>query len=129
MCGRAGIEYAYDLKPFQVGEGPDWMDTVRYDIQAHAAKPDATNEEMQLMLQSLLQEQFNLQVHRESQNRLTYVMTVGSVASQRQWTGGRRPCRIPDPNSMIPPPPLPLGFALKAVGYAIAAVRALYAEC
>lgn len=73
---RFALEWAFDLKDYEIA-GPDWINTEeRYDIIAKAAGP-ATNDEMRLMLQTLLLERFSMNVHRESRQLPVYVLLPG----------------------------------------------------
>src|SRR5262249_36451123 len=47
---RMALEFAYDLKPFQI-IGPDWINEERYDVIARAPGP-APNDQMRQMLQA-----------------------------------------------------------------------------
>src|ERR1700693_3137827 len=58
------IQWAYSVQEYQVS-GPSWMGSERFDIIAKAAGP-APNEQLRLMLQTLLKERFKLTFHRES---------------------------------------------------------------
>ena len=68
------IERAYGVKPFQV-TGPAWMETVHFDIAAKYP-PDTTNDDRTLMLRTLLEERFQLAVHRESKDMPGYALVV-----------------------------------------------------
>jgi len=85
------IEYAYDINPSgrassddQLVGGPEWIDFEKYDVDAKVedsfAKrmrkfpPEQMEEQMRLMLQSLLTDQFSLRVHHESKNRPVYAL-------------------------------------------------------
>ncbi|MGA9625865.1 MAG: TIGR03435 family protein [Bryobacteraceae bacterium] len=59
----------------QVLNGPGWIDTDRYDI---SAKPEAkaSAAEMAPMLQTLLEDRFNLKVHKEPRDTPVYELTV-----------------------------------------------------
>jgi uncharacterized protein (TIGR03435 family) len=73
---RFALEWAYDLKDYEIS-GPDWINVEeRYDIIAKAAGP-ATNEQMRLMLQALLLERFKMQVHREIRDLPVYLLLPG----------------------------------------------------
>src|SRR5689334_20392897 len=62
---RMALEWAYDLKDYEIA-GPDWIKVdERYDIVAKAAGP-ATDSQMRQMLQALLLERFQMKVHRET---------------------------------------------------------------
>jgi uncharacterized protein (TIGR03435 family) len=58
------MQYAYAVQPFQIAGGPGWLTAARYEIDARA---DATvnRERLSLMLQSLLEDRFQLKTHRE----------------------------------------------------------------
>lgn len=73
---RYALEWAYDLKDYEIA-GPDWINAEeRYDIIAKAAGP-ATNDQMKLMLQALLQERFKMTVYRETRDLPVYVLLPG----------------------------------------------------
>jgi hypothetical protein len=63
---RVLIFNAYDLKePEQLIGGPDWMNTIRWSIEAQAAgNPDRGT--VMRMLRALLEDRFKLKVHRET---------------------------------------------------------------
>ena len=65
---RALIFEAYDLKaPEELKGAPDWIDTVRWDLDAESAG-HASRTEMMTMLRSLLEDKFKLVVHNEHTN-------------------------------------------------------------
>ncbi len=66
---------AYDLQDYQLSGGPAWIDSDRYDVDARPEHP-ATQEQMLLMLRSLLADRFQLTTHRETRTLATYVITV-----------------------------------------------------
>src|SRR5260370_34783684 len=57
------IERAYNVKAFQV-IGPDWIESVRFDITAKYP-PDTKTDDRPLILRTLLEDRFQLAVHRE----------------------------------------------------------------
>src|SRR5258708_1556784 len=59
------LTVAYRLRADQVSGGPGWMDTALYDMNAEAERPSSV-EELHLMLQNLIKEQFKLQTHFET---------------------------------------------------------------
>jgi uncharacterized protein (TIGR03435 family) len=65
---------AYDVKPTRIS-GPDWLAVDRYDISATLPR-GTTGEEFRLMLQELLAERFQVQLHRESRVLPVYSLTV-----------------------------------------------------
>jgi uncharacterized protein (TIGR03435 family) len=70
---RLLMETAYDLQEFQVGGGPRWIDSDGYNIEAKA-EGNASRSQVLLMLQSLLEERFNLKAHRETKELPSYAL-------------------------------------------------------
>ena len=76
---RYALEWAYDLKDYEIS-GPDWINgEERYDIIAKAAS-GATNDQMKPMLQSLLTERLKMKLHRETRDLPVYVLLPGKGA-------------------------------------------------
>jgi uncharacterized protein (TIGR03435 family) len=73
------LVWAYDLRDYQIN-GPNWITDDRYNIIARA--PGATNDQMKLMLRSLLTERFHLAVHRETKQLPVYLLTLGKGTPQ-----------------------------------------------
>jgi len=83
---RFCLEWAYDLKDYEVS-GPDWIKVEnRYDIVANAAGP-ASDDDMRLMLQTLLIERFRMKVHRETRNLDVYALLPGRGAPKVKQAG------------------------------------------
>ena len=70
------VAFAYRLRRHQVAGGPAWFDGDKYDITAKA-DGRITNEQLKLMLQSLLATRFQLTFHRETRELLLYDLVVG----------------------------------------------------
>jgi uncharacterized protein (TIGR03435 family) len=68
------IPMAFKMKSYQVS-GPDWLRTQRFDILAKLPE-GATKEQVPQMLQSLLEERFQMKVHRESRESNVYALVV-----------------------------------------------------
>lgn len=81
------ITAAFDLNYWQLSGGSDWMDKVRYDVQAKAPqtaqtaliRPESTwfslkDKQMQLMLQALLIDRFQLKFHRETKTGTVLIL-------------------------------------------------------
>lgn len=64
MSLKSLIVYAYQVKPYQVS-GPDWLDQERFDIVATYPE-GATKDDAPVMLQSLLEQRFQLKVHKST---------------------------------------------------------------
>ena len=73
---RFALEWAYDLKDFEIA-GPEWIKVdERYDIIAKAPGP-ATDDQMRTMLQALLVDRFQMKLHRETRDLNCYVLGPG----------------------------------------------------
>jgi uncharacterized protein (TIGR03435 family) len=73
---RYALEWAYDLKDYEIS-GPDWINQEeRFDIIAKASGP-ATNDQMRPMLQTLLLERLKMKVHRETRVLPVYLLLPG----------------------------------------------------
>ena len=69
------IRIAYKTKDYQV-TGPDWMASERFDI--HAKLPNSASRDQVLeMLQTLLEQRFQLKMHRDSKEFSVYAVVVG----------------------------------------------------
>ena len=95
------IEFAYNVKDFQVSGAPGWTESERYDIDAkmdeatiEALKkltPEQVPEQRRLMLQSLLADRFKLKVSHSSRELPIYALVVaknGPKLTQSADTGG-----------------------------------------
>jgi len=70
---RALLQTAYDLPPFQIAGGPEWVDSEPYEIDAKSAGNPGRGQ-MLVMLQLLLLDRFQLRFHRESRDVPVYVL-------------------------------------------------------
>ncbi len=99
------MQYAYWVQPYQVLGVPGWMQSERYQIDAKA-DGNASRDRMFLMLQSLLENRFQLKIHRETRDLAVYALVAarsglklpppvdgGCVDSATdapaEWAGGR----------------------------------------
>jgi uncharacterized protein (TIGR03435 family) len=83
---------AYRMRNFQVVGGPGWIDTDRYDIEARAEEgsispatgfPDPNVPgPIEIRIQSLLENRFQLQVHRETRELPVYELLVAKGGSK-----------------------------------------------
>ena len=109
------IRIAYRVRDFQIIGGPGWMATDRWDVEAKAEErsvappagqdPNAISG-MDLRLQSLLEDRFQLKLHHETRELPLYILTV--VKSGPRMRAGDRQAPFPD---QAPPPaaPSPVG--------------------
>ena len=72
------IEYAYDLKPYEISGGPAWIASERYDIAAKVeGEGTPSKDRVRRMLQTLLTDRFQLKYHRDSREMSVYELVVG----------------------------------------------------
>jgi len=72
---KGAIRWAWHVSEFQVS-GPDWLDSARYEIAGKAAGP-AAEDELRLMMQTLLRERFKLALHHQTKELGAYLLVVG----------------------------------------------------
>jgi uncharacterized protein (TIGR03435 family) len=72
---KSCIAWAWHVFSYQVN-GPDWVDSERYEIAGKANGP-ATEDQLRLMMQGLLQERFKLAVHHQTKVLSAYVLVPG----------------------------------------------------
>jgi uncharacterized protein (TIGR03435 family) len=86
---RMLVRFAYRVSDPQIGGGPKWIDTTRFDIIAKAGHP-AEGPELMDMLQPLLADRFQLKFHHETQTLPGYAITVaksGMIAKPGDQNG------------------------------------------
>jgi uncharacterized protein (TIGR03435 family) len=72
---KSCIAWAWHVFDYEVN-GPDWLDSQRYEIAGKAAGA-ATEDQLRLMMQGLLQERFKLAIHRQTKELAAYVLVPG----------------------------------------------------
>src|SRR5215467_12515310 len=70
---------AYHVQPQALLGEPGWVHDDRFDIIAKG-KPDSSEDDLRLMLQTLLMERFKLVAHREEKIMSAYALVVGKSA-------------------------------------------------
>jgi uncharacterized protein (TIGR03435 family) len=79
---KALIALAYRLQPFQVSGGSAWVRSEYFDINTEAAKNPSENQ-LFLMIQTLLAQRFSLKVHFETAERPVYLLVAGTTRRTR----------------------------------------------
>ena len=100
---RLLIQNAYSVQEYQISGGPGWIQSEGYNIDAKG-DGKANRAQTFLMLRSLLEDRFQLKVHRETKELPVYALTVGKNGPKlpRPKEGG---CIAIDPNAPAPLPP------------------------
>jgi uncharacterized protein (TIGR03435 family) len=84
QTARNLIRNAFNIQPFQLIGGPDWMDSDRFDIVAKAADADIdargmlTMSQFMLRLQSLLEDRFGMVTHWETRELPVYALVLAT---------------------------------------------------
>jgi uncharacterized protein (TIGR03435 family) len=105
----------------QVIGGPNWLDSDRYDVQAKADCGGGviSREQLQLMLQSMLADRFQLKAHKETRELPVYDLVVGKDGAKLKASADQTPPPLvasgppqvcgPAPSlpTALPPPPGP----------------------
>jgi len=107
------IEFAYNIKDFQLSGGPSWINTDRYDIDAkmedsaveamQKLPPDKRQEQIRLMIQSLLADRFQLRVERGTKELPAYALIVAKGGPKLTETPDQAPA--PAGSGSAPAPP------------------------
>jgi len=96
--------------------GPAWMDSERYDVQAKAdcSLGKMPRERLQLMVQSLLEDRFQLKAHLETRELPIYNLAAAKdgpkIKRSADQTAPAIAAALPgpcEPPSTVPPPQLP----------------------
>ena len=70
------IALAYRVQEFRIVGGPRWIGFDRFDVEGKAEDPRADPDQLRLMLQSLLEDRFQLKLHRENKEAPVYALVV-----------------------------------------------------
>ena len=73
VSARQVVTFAYSMQNSRVEGGPDWLDTVRYDITAKASEA-ATPDQMLLMFRTLLADRFKLTMHMDARDTAIFAL-------------------------------------------------------
>jgi uncharacterized protein (TIGR03435 family) len=69
------MQNAYAVQSFQIAGGPGWINSERFAIEAKA-DGNATRDQIILMLQSLLEDRYQMKFHRETRELPVYALVV-----------------------------------------------------
>ena len=72
---RVLMENAYAVQSFQIAGGPDWINSERYQIEAKAGG-NPSRDQTFLALQLLLEDRFELKIHRETKELPVYALVA-----------------------------------------------------
>ena len=104
------VGIAYRVKLYQIS-GPDWIGSERFDIAA-TFPAGAPTTEFPEMMQRLLEERFQIKVHREKKDFPVYVLEVAKGGLKAQESA-------PDPNAEDAKAPLTIAGSGSAQGISV----------
>jgi uncharacterized protein (TIGR03435 family) len=88
------IRTAWSVDADKVLGGPDWLDTERFDVIA-TASADSTPDTLKAMLRAMLQDRFQLVLHKGTKDVLAYTLTAGKKLQLKQSDGGEETgCKV-----------------------------------
>jgi uncharacterized protein (TIGR03435 family) len=98
------VEYAWNVQDFQLSGGPTWaafhglLGSEFFEVIAKARPGQTpTPEQFQLMMQALLADRFQLQIHRRSKELPAYSLVVGKGGAKLTATAGGKSALITRP--------------------------------
>jgi uncharacterized protein (TIGR03435 family) len=103
------IGTAYRVKLYQIS-GPDWIGSDRFDISA--TLPPGTTTQIPEMMQHLLEDRFQLKIHRDKKDFPVYVLEVAKGGLKMQ-------ANAPDPNAEDAKAPLTISGSGSAQGISV----------
>lgn len=87
---RTLIEDAYQIKPFQLLGGPRWIDQDKFEVIAKG-DPSADADKVRRMLQALLEDRFQLTLHRETkQQNISFLVVKTQLKVKLSKDGARQ---------------------------------------
>jgi uncharacterized protein (TIGR03435 family) len=105
------LREAYGLEHYQISGGPTWLHTDDFDIEAKA-EGEPTKAQMMAMLQTLLEDRFQLKVRREQKEQNVYALSVANGGHKLKPPTGERGYVILDRND----PPTQVGVHYSLIG-------------
>jgi len=73
------IRAAYNIETFRVVDGPAWINTEGFDVQARGGA-NVTQDETRMMLRTLLADRFKLRVRTESRQLPIFALVLSRLA-------------------------------------------------
>jgi uncharacterized protein (TIGR03435 family) len=103
------IFHAYNLRPYQIPDMPEWIHSAYYDVEAKG-DGNLSWDEVMPMLQSLLEDRFRLKVHWSTKEQPVFFITVAkggiklkpSIAACARFDPGTAPARTAEAKKALP---------------------------
>jgi uncharacterized protein (TIGR03435 family) len=71
------LMFAYDVRSFQISGGPSWSESAGFNIEAKPEGGEPRIDQLRGMVQKLLADRFQMNVHRETKEVPVYALVVG----------------------------------------------------
>jgi len=122
---KALVTFAFAVRDFQILGGPNWIATDRWDIEARAeegtiqasAPPDPDHPSpMGIRLQSLLEDRFNLKLHRDTRELPVFELSQAKGGSRLKLSDDQGPLKPPEPGTRQAGQSLPRGSMSMMIG-------------
>jgi uncharacterized protein (TIGR03435 family) len=98
------IQNAWNVKDYQIVGGPAWAASDRFNIDA-TADSKTTREQMRSMIQTMLEDRFQLALHHESKELPVYDLVAAPKGGIRIQVSKEGSCVPRAPDSQPPAPP------------------------
>jgi uncharacterized protein (TIGR03435 family) len=88
------IRLGWDVRSYQISDGPKWLDSDRYDIEVKPEVPfdvpgpgNEGDRRLRLMVQSMLADRFKLKLHQGTKEMTVYFLVIGRNGPRLKQTG------------------------------------------
>ena len=88
---QALIGLAYRVPSFEISGDASWVRSDRFDFECKAEDPTADNNQLRLMLQSMLEDRFGLELHRETRESAIYALVVSKGGAKIRLSSDQTP--------------------------------------
>jgi uncharacterized protein (TIGR03435 family) len=93
---------AFGVPDVRVVGGPSWVDSERYDIEGKTTEGTIPPAQLSLMIQSLLEDRFQLKAHKETRELPMYELVVARGGSKLKMSDDQTPPAPPTPGGAPP---------------------------
>ena len=107
MSVRSLIQFAYDVRDYQLTGAPKWLNSDKYDIRAKASEEGGPApgrgalDDQKECIRELLADRFGLKVHHEARQSQVYFLTVANTGLKMQAASGNDP-RASNKGTILP---------------------------
>ena len=89
------ISLMYKVPQRQITGGPDWLNTDRWNVDAKADHPGYSLDDLHLMFQNMLADEFKLKFHRETREGPVYDLVVDKGGLKMKENKSPEPYKVP----------------------------------